>query len=204
LHGRAVVDGVVTNPLAHAVATALAVVECRSLDDVDKVEADLYRANDIESDDTSVVRVRTSRGLEVTCALTLCAPVERKPEVRIEGTHGRVGFAYTADQIELVDESGQTQTVTTARTDLLENLLAHRQNGSALLVPLASTGAFMRVLAAVSDADEPIRIDPRAVRWEGEGQDRRPIVEDIENWLEKAVSTGRTFTELEVPWAYRK
>src|SRR3712207_5016197 len=30
LQGRAVVDGVVTNPLAHAVATALAVVDCRS------------------------------------------------------------------------------------------------------------------------------------------------------------------------------
>jgi predicted dehydrogenase len=204
LHGRAVVDGVVTNPLAHAVATALAIVDCRSLDDVDVVETDLFRANAIDSDDTSVVRIRTVGGLEVTCALTLCTPVERKPEVRIEGAHGRVTFAYTADEIKVVDGSGQTQTATTARTDLLENLLAHRRNGSALLVPLASTGAFMRVLAAVSDADEPIRIDPRAIRWEGEGQDRRAIVEDIENWLEKAVTTGRTFTELGVPWAHSR
>ena len=204
LHGRAVVDGVVTNPLAHAVATALAVADCRSLDDVEVVETDLYRANAIDSDDTSVVRIRTARGLEVTCALSLCTPVNRNPEVRIEGAHGRVTFAYTADRIEVVDGTGQTQTATTARTDLLENLLAHRRDGSALLAPLASTGAFMRVLAAVSDADEPIRIDPRAIRWEGEGQDRRAIVEDIENWLEKAVSTGRTFTELGVPWAHRE
>ena len=70
-----------------------------------------------------------------------------------------------------------------ARTDLVENLLAHRRDGSPLLVPLASTGAFMRVLAAVADADEPIRIDPRAIRWEGEGQDRRAIVDDVEHWL---------------------
>ena len=98
LHGRAVVDGVVTNPLAHAVATALAVVGCRSMDDVDVVETDLYRANAIDSDDTSAVRIRTAWGLEVTCALTLCAPVQREPEVRIEGAHGRVTFAYTADR----------------------------------------------------------------------------------------------------------
>ena len=65
----------------------------------------------------------------------------------------------------------------------MENLLAHRRDGSALLVPLASTGAFMRVLAAVANAEEPIRIDPRAIRWEGEGQDRRAMVEDIEDWL---------------------
>ena len=45
--------------------------------------------------------------------------------------------------------------------DLLENLLDHRRNGTPLLVPLVSTGAFMRVLAAVAEADEPVRVDPR-------------------------------------------
>src|SRR3954470_13901797 len=59
LNGRAVVDGVVTNALAHAVATALAVVGCRTVDDVASVDVDLYRANKIDSDDTSVVQVRT-------------------------------------------------------------------------------------------------------------------------------------------------
>jgi predicted dehydrogenase len=202
LNGQAVVDGVVTNPLAHAVMTALAAVDCRRLDDVDAVETDLYRANDIESDDTSVVRIRTTSGLDVTCALTLCAPEQREPEIRIEGADGRVRFGYTADRIDVVDGTGRTTTETTGRTDLVENLLAHRRDGSALLAPLASTGAFMRVLAAVADHD-PTPIDPRAIRWEGEGQDRRAIVEDIENWLEKAVSTGQTFTELGVPWAGR-
>ena len=99
LHGRAVVDGVITNALAHAVVTALATVGCRRLEDVDVVETDLYRANAIDSDDTSVVRIRTTQGLEVTCALTLCAPLHREPEVHLEGAHGRVVFAYAADRI---------------------------------------------------------------------------------------------------------
>jgi predicted dehydrogenase len=202
LRGRAVVDGVVTNPLAHAVATALAVVGCRALEDVDVVETDLYRANAIDCDDTSVVRIRTAHGQEVTCALSLCAPVQREPEVHIEGANGRVTLGYTSDRIE-VDRNGQKRTEVTTRTDLVENLLAYRRDGSALLVPLASTGAFMRVLAAVSDAGEPIRIDPRAIRWEGEGQDRRAVVEDIEDWLEKAASTGRTFTQLGAPWTHQ-
>src|SRR4051812_5683422 len=38
LYGRAVVDGVVTNPLAHAVATALAIAGARQTDDVDSVD----------------------------------------------------------------------------------------------------------------------------------------------------------------------
>ena len=89
LAGRPVVDGVVTNALAHAVVTALALVGCRRLEDVTSVEADLYRANAIESDDTSVVRVLTNDGLRVVCALSLCAPVEREPLLQIQATRGR-------------------------------------------------------------------------------------------------------------------
>jgi predicted dehydrogenase len=59
LGDQPVVDGVATNALAHAVVTALAIVGCRRLDDVESVETDLYRANAIDSDDTSVVRIRT-------------------------------------------------------------------------------------------------------------------------------------------------
>ena len=200
LRGRAVVDGVVTNPLAHAVTTALAIAGCRRLDDVESVKTDLYRANAIESDDTSVVRIRTARGLEVTCALTLCSAVEREPEVQIEGTGGRATFAYTADRVT-TEVAGQSRTETTTRVDLLENLLAHRRDGAPLLVPLVSTGAFMWVLAAVA-ADQPVRIDPRAIQWQGDGQDRRAVVEDVEHWVRRAASSGRTFTELRVPWAH--
>src|SRR5215213_4330072 len=202
LGGRPVVDGVVTNALAHAVVTALSIVGCRRMDDVETVETDLYRASPIEADDTSVVRIRTTDGFEVTCALSLSASVQNEPVVRVEGKRGRATFAYTADRVEL-EAADQDRTEVTGRVDLFENLLAHRRDGVTLLVPLVSTGAFMRVLAAVA-ADEPVRIDPRAIQWQGEGQDRRPAVDDVEHWLEMAASTGQTFAELEVPWAHRK
>ena len=202
LNGRAVNDGVVTNPLAHAVATALAVAGCRRSEDVESVETDLYRANAIDGDDTSVVRIRTTRRLQVTCALTLCAPVEREPYVHIQGTLGRATFAYTADRIEIETED-RNHTEITTRVDLLENLLAHRRNGTPLLVPLVSTGAFMRVLAAVA-ADEPVRVDPRAIQWQGEGQDRRAVVDDVTHWVTQAALSGQTFVELGVPWAHPK
>jgi predicted dehydrogenase len=201
LHGRPVLDGVATNALAHAVVTALASAGCRRLDDVESVETDLYRANAIDSDDTSVVRVRTSQGIRVTCALSLCAPVRREPLVHIEGVEGQATFIYTEDRVEVSTADG-SRTEALGRTGLLENLLAYRRDGSALLVPLASTGAFMRVLDAIARADEPVRIDPRAIRWHGEGPDRRPVVDDIERWLDVAASTGQTFAELGVPWAH--
>jgi len=166
------------------------------------VETDLYRASPIEADDTSVVRIRTTDGFEVTCALSLSASVQSEPVVRVEGKRGRANFAYTADRVEL-EAADQDRTEVTGRVDLFENLLAHRRDGVTLLVPLINTGAFMRVLAAVA-ADEPVRIDPRAIQWHGEGQDRRAVVEDVEHWLELAAATGQTFAELEVPWAHRE
>lgn len=203
LGGQPVVDGVVTNALAHAVVTALAIAGCRRLDDVESVETDLYRANAIDSDDTSVIRIRTTQGLQVTCALTLCASVEREPLVRIQGTLGHATFSYTADRVE-VETEGRSRKEVTTRVDLLENLLAHRRDGTPLLVPLASTGAFMRVLGAVAAAEEPLRIDPHAITWEGEGLDRRAIVDNVEHWLWQSASTGQTFAELKVPWARRQ
>ena len=203
MRGRAVVDGVVTNPLAHAVATALAVAGCRRLEDVDMVETDLYRANAIDSDDTSVVRIRTTRGLEVTCALSLCAPDQRNPEVRVEGNHGRATLAYTDDRIE-VEANGQTRTESTGRTDLFENLLAYRRDGSALLVPLASTGAFMRVLAAVADADEPHPDRPPSRPLGGRGPGSAGRRRGHRALAGEGGSTGRTFTELGAPWAHRE
>jgi predicted dehydrogenase len=200
LQGRPVVDGVATNALAHAVVTALALVGARRMEDVASVETDLYRANAIDSDDTSVVRVRTTDGREVTCALSLCSPADHEPRLLVEGAHGRATLAYTADRVD-VDADGGPRSQTVARTDLLEDLLASRRDGRPLLVPLASTGAFMRVLGAIAEADEPVRIDPRAVRWEGEGSERRAVVDDVEHWLERAASTGRTLSELGVPWA---
>jgi len=203
LRGQPVVDGVVTNALAHAVVTALAIVGCRKLEDVQSVETDLYRANAIESDDTSVVRIRTTQGFQVTCALTLCASVEREPQVHIQGTLGRARFSYTADRVE-VETEDRSRTEIATRVDLLENLLAHRREGTPLLVPLISTGAFMRVLGAIAAAEEPVRIDPRAITWEGEDRDRRPSVDNVEHWLWNSAVSGQTFAELEVPWAHRE
>ena len=62
LDGVPVVDGAVTNPLAHAVATGLAIAGATGESDVAGVRLDLYRANDIEADDTSSLVVDLADG----------------------------------------------------------------------------------------------------------------------------------------------
>ncbi|MFC9770406.1 MULTISPECIES: Gfo/Idh/MocA family protein [unclassified Pseudarthrobacter] len=200
INGVDVVDGVATNPLAHAVATALRIAGARTVADVASVETELYRANDIESDDTSVIRIRTTAGLPITCALTICATESVEPYVTLHGSAGTAAFHYTEDRLVVETASGKTEQ-TYGRDDLTENLLEHRDAGTPLLSSLLDSGAFMLVLEAVRTAPLPAPIDPAYVQWEGEGESAHAVVANIEDALERAGRAHATFSELGLPWA---
>ena len=200
IDGVDVVDGVATNPLAHAVATALRIAGARTTADVASVETELYRANDIESDDTSVIRIRTASGLPITCALTLCASESVEPYVTLQGSAGTAVFHYTEDRLTIQAESGSSEQ-TFGREDLTENLLAHRAGGAPLISPLLDSGAFMLVLEAIRTAPLPAPIGTAHVRWEGDGEAAHAVVPGIEEVLERAGREHSTFSELGLPWA---
>ncbi|WP_284763488.1 DUF6807 family protein [Arthrobacter sp. efr-133-R2A-63] len=207
LDGIDVVDGVATNPLAHAIATALRIAGARTADDLATVETDLYRANDIESDDTSVIRIRTAAGLPITCALTLCAAESVEPYITLQGSEGTAVFHYTEDRLTVSSAAGKSETVY-SRVDLTEDLLEHRhqlRSGKGpvaqLLSPLTDSGAFMEVLEAIRTAESPALIPEQYVTWEGDGDAARAVIDGIEDALERATAAHATFRELGLPWA---
>jgi predicted dehydrogenase len=200
IDGVDVVDGVATNPLAHAVATALRIAGARTTADIASLETELYRANQIESDDTSVIRIRTSSGLPITCALTLCATESVEPYVTLQGSKGTAVFHYTEDRLTVETAAGRSEEVF-GRDDLTENLLAHRNGEAPLISPLLDSGAFMLVLEAIRTAPLPAPIPEDYFRWEGEGEAAHAVVTGIEEALERAAGQHATFSELGLPWA---
>ncbi len=199
LNGRPVVDGVITNPLAHATATALRLAGARRVEDVAAIELELFRANDIEADDTSTVRIETAGGPTVVGGFTLCAETERTPWVTIYGTTGSIRLDYTLDRVHWTHD-GDTITTEHPRADLLTNLLAARRAGEPLLNPLADNGAFVRVMEAVRTAPDPQPIPPRYVRWEGEGLDARPIVVGVDEALQHAAERAVGLESVGAAW----
>ncbi|MFI5711432.1 Gfo/Idh/MocA family protein [Kribbella sp. NPDC051620] len=193
LDGVPVVDGVVTNPFAHSVAAALLVDGSGRADQVSGVETELFHANDIEADDTSTVRIRTTRGTTIVAAFTLCAAADEPPKVTVYGSKGQAVLRYTTDELEVAGTTTQY-----GRDDLLENLLDHRRDGVPLIAPLEETGAFMRVLDAVRSAPAPGEVP---ASWMGDGDERHPVVPGIEKWIEQAAERQQLFSELGVPWA---
>ncbi|AQU69788.1 DUF6807 family protein [Streptomyces niveus] len=206
LDGRDVVDGVLTNPLAHAVATALRLDGSDRAEDISGIELEQFRANDIEADDTSCLRLRTARSTPVTVAVTLCAERNAEPYVVVHGTEGRITFWYKQDRVR-VERTGREPAETVyGRTDLLENLVAHLDQGAELLVPPHRTGAFMRILEAVRTGPSPAPLPADA--WYGaDGSDGgtgpRRIVKGVDALVARSAENLATFAELGADWAAR-
>jgi predicted dehydrogenase len=196
LRGRPVVDGALTNPFAHAVATALAIAGAEGEEDLAAIEVQLFHANPIEADDTSCVRVRTAAGLPVTVAVTLCAERDSPPWIHIQGSHGSARLYYTTDRVDW-NLAGRTWTEEYARTDLLTDLLS----GDELLAPLHRTAGFMRVLEAIRLAPEPAAIPAHFVDTTVSEGVTRHTIPGIAEDVERAALAGRTFRELGMPWS---
>ncbi|MET9993376.1 Gfo/Idh/MocA family oxidoreductase [Streptomyces mutabilis] len=201
MDGADVIDGALTNPLAHAVATALALGDSSRAEDVTGIETELCHANDIEADDTSCVRVGTARGHRVTVAATLCAERAHEPYVLVHGSGGRVTFWYKQDRVLLQRGGHGPEEFEYGRTDLLENLVDHLTTGAALLVPPDETGAFMRVVEAIRRAPDPEPLPDAA--WRRVPGENRRVVPGIDGLVAAAADTLSLYSELGAPWAPR-
>ncbi|MFD1546426.1 DUF6807 family protein [Nonomuraea guangzhouensis] len=193
LDGVDIVDGALTNPFAHAVATALAVAGAEERGAVTSVEAELFHANAIESDDTSAIRIHLADGPPIVAAVTLCATGRDEPYVVVHGERGKITFTYTVDEVRVGD--GPVRRF--PRADLLENLVEHVRSGAPLIVPIHRTGAFMEVLEAIRVAPDPLPIATDHQDLSGEG----PALPGIAQLVETCADRLELFSELGVSWA---
>ena len=201
LDGVAVVDGALTNPFAHATATALALADGSAAEPLRDVHVELFRANPIESDDTSCLRLVTAQGTTITVAVTLCAEQHAEPYLVVHGTRGRIFLEYRTGRVRL-EADGLEETTEHGATDLLENLVAHLGDpGVPLLVPLAATRSFMQVVEAVRLAPEPLEIPPEYRSIDTSGPHPRFVVPGIDQAVERSVEEMATFSALGLPWA---
>ena len=98
---------------------------------------DPWRAYDIETDDTTAVRVSTTAGIPVAAGLTLCASREvESPVVVARGTEGLLRLHYTTDRLEVIRD-GVVEESTHGRDSLLENLIDHIRYATRLIAPLS-------------------------------------------------------------------
>jgi len=203
LQGMPVVDGALTNPFAHATATALALDGDTGAEGLQDVQVELFRANPIEADDTSALRLVTGRGTTITVAVTLCADRVVEPFLVVHGTRGRIVLHYRTGHVRVErDGGGAVPTTEHASTDLLDNLVAHlREPGVPLLVPLAAARAFMQVVEAVRRAPEPVELAAGHRALDRSGPHPRHVVPGVAAAVTRAADELALLSELDLPWA---
>ncbi|MDT0302680.1 Gfo/Idh/MocA family protein [Streptomonospora wellingtoniae] len=198
--GLDVVDGALTNPFAHAVATALAVAGAQR-ETAEDIELELFHAHEIEGDDTSCMRLRTSAGVPVSIAVTLCAATHRPPRLVVHGDAGRITLFYTLDQVRLERPGREPETSVHPRTDLLRNLVAHLHGEAPLLVPPEETAGFTAVLDAVRRAPAPLPIPPALQRVTASDGGVQRVVAGVDDLVALSAERVALFSELAAPWA---
>ncbi|GAA5120336.1 Gfo/Idh/MocA family protein [Pseudonocardia adelaidensis] len=195
LDGVPVTDGALTNPFAHATASALRVAGVPDDADV-AVELERYRVASPESDDTAAARL-TAEGLPIVVAVTLCAAEQRPPLIVVHGERGRLELEYTTDTLTGRTADGTEVTAPPGRTVLLDNMVEHLADPAVpLLAPLAACAPFMHLVEAVR-RDGPARpLPPSAVTGTG----GRPVVKGADELGRQCAEELALFSELPVPW----
>ncbi|MEE6307576.1 Gfo/Idh/MocA family oxidoreductase [Plantactinospora veratri] len=218
LNGRPALDGVLVNPLAHAVMQCLAVagaavsagavspsgaVDGAAPDWPAQVELERYRTRPIEVDDTAALRATLGCGLPVLAAVTLAGEDFIAGEVIVHGSAGRAVLEYPTDRLTLPGDPGPREVP--GRVNLLENLLAHRADpaGVPLIAPLSRTAAFTALVQAISAAPEPASVDAGWVVATGVGPERVLTIRGVNAALRRAAAEGALLSELGVPWAVK-
>src|SRR3954469_12402033 len=165
--GRPVIDGALVNPLAHAVMQALASAQAVGAGRPRQLVAERYRVRPIEVEDTAFTRITFESGLQVVIAVTLAGEDFIAGEIAARGPAGRAVLEYPTDRLALPGEDSLRPVE--GRTDLLTNLVEHRENRTPLLAPLEVTADFTAVLEALTAPDAPLPqlLDDSAVVTEG-------------------------------------
>jgi len=198
-----VLDSPHNNALGHAVNTMCYLACPRPGEALVPVslQAELYRANAIESADTAVFRARSEEGTEIFFAVSHCADRNVDPLFVISGEKGGLELGYHGGiRIEWAEGREETHAPegggSRVLEDVVEVLAGRRESPSC---PLAVTRSQTLCICGTfeSSAIHEIAEDWRIVNPESGAV----VVREMTQTVQRAFEEGALFSELDIPWA---
>lgn len=194
--GQPVLDGALVNPFAHALMQALAIAGAVAPFRPAGIELERYRSREIETDDSTFLRLTGDDGRRITIAVTLASPVFIAGEIQV----GDAVLEYPTDRLRLPGEPDFTHVP--GRAGLLENLIEHRDDPAVpLLAPLERTAGFTAVAEAIVTAPQPAIVPGAFLAPHPDGGGS--VVTGIDEVVRAVAGSGRLPSEIGVPWAAR-
>ncbi|QHI70620.1 Gfo/Idh/MocA family protein [Tichowtungia aerotolerans] len=205
-NGRWILDGDINNPFAHVVCNGLffAGSSQNELANPASVQAELYRANRIESEDTSAIRIITDEGLEILSWLTLACRDESNPDTVIETEQAVIRF-INLQEVEITFNDGTVEyreSFKENRLEMIEHLCRTLRSNEDLICSLADTRPFTLTVNAAFDSAETIStIPPEALDCVTvRGDETQVAIAGMGEILKEAFESNSLFSEIGVPW----
>ena len=217
--GQYVLDGTLNNPFSHLLMNCLVVAGLQSVAEVspESVQAELYSANNIESEDTSCVRALMNNGVEIFFCTSICANEPVTPFIKVMGNEGWAYWDYDGwVRYEDLVGGGREEIIVECdrRYDHLLNFVDYlRGRTSKLSCSIEDTRKFVLTSNLAFESARSIRkVGSEFIRQrDGLGQIvsslKNPedylFVQDIDLILQQAVAERKLFSELGIDWAVR-
>ena len=209
VNGAYVMDGTMNNPLSHLLNNCLYLASGK----VNKaampkeVTGELYRANDIECEDTDSVRIITENGVEINYYVTACSDVETGHYIKIVGEKGEIFPSELGGFILKIGNQEERFVVNEDKEDLVYknflNLINCVQGKEKVLISdlkeskafvLASNGAYL-------SAGDVKKIPAMHTKIVEEGESKVIEVNNIRGIFKEAADKNLLLSENGVEWA---
>jgi predicted dehydrogenase len=210
VNGEWILDGTINNPLAHMLSDELYLASTKpgAMAEPVSVQAELYHGHDIESEDTSSLRIITDKGVEILFNASLCSDAKMDPSVIIECEKAKIEYVgFCKATITL--ENGEVDHITDdneKRINMLVKLAEHYESGSPYPVSLETCRPFTLVVnGAFESCGYPHSIGKEYLscreQSDPKGDTIKTVIKDIDHVLRVAHENGKLFSEVGAAWA---
>jgi len=199
-----VLDGPMNNAASHVInlAAYLAGSEPHEFAMPVWVQGELYRANDIEAEDTNCLRAELDTGAVVCCHSTLCASMTHPRSWTVLGEKGTATL-HDVEGAEINGERLPTVEREQPTTTLLRRLVEVIQGSDEpLFMPLADAESHLLMSNGAYESSGAIYPVPREyLREQVHDQRKSTVIEGIDEVMLEAARAGKLLSEWGVPWA---
>ena len=208
--GRWILDGTINNPFAHQIMASLFLASAEQGRSARprEVTAELYHGNDIESEDTSCIRIKTDSGATIFGAATQCGPKDHYPEIEIVGTKGTIGIVIGKYAKIRVNNSVETiHARNDERTNMYANIFNAINGVHPIQCPVSITKNFTLTVNGAFESSAFVNNIPAEYRamhspyGSAVPEEAFTAVHDIESIISRAFKERLLFSEAGVAWA---
>ncbi len=201
--GNWVLDSPFNNALSHDVANALYLSgsEHHVAALPVTVQAELYRAREIETFDTGCIRVLTAEGVEIVIALSHVPRNRMEPTMLVTGSQGTGTWSRKEAYVTLENESqesleGDPYTPFENAIDVIRGL------AEPLCTPEIARAQTLCINGLHCSSPEITNFPPDSIEEHYDNQkDRYLVIKDLDELLERSFEERKLFSELGARWA---